>query len=102
MYDHYLEGADREAMATIFRTGAGERYNGKDTRLFYGGAPLVAGPERAADGIEAIAGDGLIDGILFCFPDFIEGLKLFGEAVMPILRRRGLIADDSAGVALPR
>lgn len=101
MYDHYLEGADREAMAQIFKTGAGERYDAKDTRLFYGGAPVVAGPERAADAIEQIAADGLIDGILFCFPDFIEGLTLFGESVMPILRRRGLVNDIPSNVTSP-
>jgi pyrimidine oxygenase len=96
MYDHYLAGADRQAIDTIFRTGAGEKYEGTDTRLFYGGAPVVAGPERTADAIEELAGAGGIDGILFCFPDFIEGLTLFGEAVMPILRRRGLVADAPA------
>lgn len=101
MYDHYLAGADREAMDTIFKTGAGEQYDVKDTRLFYGGAPVVAGPERAADALEAIAEDGLIDGVLLCFPDFIEGLTLFGETVMPILRRRGLVADVPADAGLP-
>jgi pyrimidine oxygenase len=101
MYDHYLAGADRVAIDTIFRTGAGEKYEGPDTRLFYGGAPVVGGPEHAADAIEEIAGDGGIDGILFCFPDFIEGLTLFGEHVMPILRRRGLVADVPPSVGSP-
>ena len=99
MYDDYLAGADHESINTIFgKTGLGEKYQGADTRLFYGGAPIVAGPERAADAINELAGDGMIDGILFVFPDFVEGLTRFGESVMPILRRRGLVSDIRAVV----
>jgi pyrimidine oxygenase len=91
LYDHYLAGIDREAVATIYRTGAGGDYDEQDRRLFYGGSPVVAGPERAADAIEAIANLGSVDGLLFTFHDFVEALTLFGELVMPILRRRGLV-----------
>jgi pyrimidine oxygenase len=94
MFDHYSAGADREALASIYRTGAGEAHDG--TRLFYGGAPLVAGPERTADVIEELTVEAGFDGILFTFPDFIESLTLFGDLVMPILRKRGLVTEKTA------
>jgi hypothetical protein len=40
--------------------------------------------------IEELAVDGDLDGFLFIFPDFVEGLKSFDEQVMPLLRRRGI------------
>jgi hypothetical protein len=40
--------------------------------------------------IEELAVDGDLDGFLFIFPDFVEGLKSFDEQVMPLLRKRGL------------
>jgi len=92
MFDRYVEGADIEAIQQVWHTGAGEKsYDPKSLRLFYGGAPVVGGPEKAADKIEQLLVDCEIDGILLCFPDFIEGLELFGAGVMPILRKRGLV-----------
>ena len=52
--------------------------------------PLVAGPERVADVIEDLAVNGDFDGILYTFPDFIDGLERFDDLVMPLLKRRGL------------
>jgi len=95
IYDHYQAGADLEAIASVYgkrRDGNSERFAHEDTRLFYGGLPFVGGPESAAAMIEELAVDGRLDGMMFVFPDFIDGLGRFGEAVMPILRRRGLIA----------
>ncbi len=94
-------GAHQEAISNIHRlrsrdkrgaqaTGVQERFESEDTRLFYGGLPLVGGPELVADTIEELAVDGAVDGVLFVFPDFIDGLTRFGEQVMPILRKRGL------------
>jgi len=42
--------------------------------------------------VEELAVDGQVDGVMFVFPDFIEGLTRFGEQVMPLLRQRGLSA----------
>jgi pyrimidine oxygenase len=95
MYDHYQDGADVEAIASVYGKRSGsdvERFKSKETRLFYGGLPFVGGPESAAAMIEELAVDGQVDGIMFVFPDFIDGLNRFNEGVMPILRRRGLVA----------
>ena len=40
--------------------------------------------------IEELAIDGDLDGFLFIFPDFVEGLAKFDAQVMPLLRKRGL------------
>jgi alkanesulfonate monooxygenase SsuD/methylene tetrahydromethanopterin reductase-like flavin-dependent oxidoreductase (luciferase family) len=63
----------------------------KDMRLFYGGIPLVGGAERVAELIEEHAVGGEIDGMLFVFPEFVNALERFGETVMPLLRKRGLV-----------
>ena len=109
MFDHYQAGADLEAIASIYEKRAGtkpadrisilkDRFEGQDTRLFYGGLPFVAGPERTAAMIEELAVEGEVDGVMFVFPDFIQGLTRFGEQVMPLLARRGLALDAVAGI----
>ena len=67
-----------------------DRFESNLNRLFYAGIPFVGGPERVADMIESLAVDGDLDGFLFIFPDFVEGLHRFDEQVMQILRKRGL------------
>jgi pyrimidine oxygenase len=107
-FDHYADGADLAAIESVYRKRVAgkpetkaatfrDRYEGKDSRLFYAGFPFVGGPERIADMIEELAVEGEVDGCLCVFPDFVDGLERFGAQVMPILRRRGLIAD----VAVP-
>jgi pyrimidine oxygenase len=100
MLDYYRQGADMGAIENIYRLRAGdkgdvrkENYRNRfetDLRLFYGGVPFVGGPESVANRIEELAVDGDVDGIMFIFPDFIQGVKRFGEQVMPLLRVRGL------------
>jgi pyrimidine oxygenase len=98
---HYEAGADREAIENIYRLRARgradnridsyeKRFESADSRLFYAGVPFVGGPERVADHIETLAIDGDLDGFLFIFPDFVDGLQRFSDQVMPLLRKRGL------------
>ena len=98
---HYQDGADHEAIDNIYRLRVREkderrteelrnRFQSNLNRLFYAGIPFVGGPERVADMIEELAMDGDLDGFLFIFPDFVEGLLKFDAQVMPLLRQRGL------------
>jgi pyrimidine oxygenase len=98
---HYESGADQQAIENIYRLRNRDkvdtrsdsyqnRFESVDNRLFYAGVPFVGGPERVADRLEELAIDGDLDGFLFIFPDFIEGIKRFSEQVMPLLRKRGL------------
>lgn len=104
MLDYYHAGADEDAIESVYRKRTAgkpddegsrkrlERYSSKDMRLFYGGIPVVGGPETIATAIEEHTAAGNVDGVMFIFPDFIDGLTRFGETVMPILRRRGVVA----------
>jgi pyrimidine oxygenase len=103
IYDHYRDGADLEAIASVYgkRAGSAERYADERARLFYGGVPFIGGPESVAAMIEELSLEGKLDGMMFVFPDFIEGLSRFGENVMPLLRRRGIIAASEPRAASP-
>lgn len=104
--EHYQAGADEAAIASIYEKRAGtkaedritilrDRFEHDNTRIFYGGLPFVAGPERIATMIEELVVGGDVDGVMFVFPDFIEGLKRFDQGVMPLLRKRGLTPNLS-------
>jgi pyrimidine oxygenase len=97
---HYQSGADLDAIGNIYQLRSSSKADARladhkerfesDLRLFYGGVPFVGGPERVADRLEELAVDGNVDGFLFIFADFIDGLARFGDQVMPLLRQRGL------------
>jgi alkanesulfonate monooxygenase SsuD/methylene tetrahydromethanopterin reductase-like flavin-dependent oxidoreductase (luciferase family) len=46
--------------------------------------------------VEELAVDGQVDGVMFVFPDFVDGLTRFGDQVMPLLRQRGLVGAAPA------
>lgn len=82
--------------------GRSEEYMQK-TRLRVaaaGGSQLLVGTEQyIADGLEKLADLG-IDGCLFAWNEFTDGLKRFNEGVMPLLEQRGLRAPfDPAEIA---
>lgn len=114
MLRHYKEGADLDAIESIYRKRTvgkpaddegvrkrRDRYNSPEMRLFYGGIQFIGGPERIATMIEEHAAAGNVDGVMFVFPDFIEGLTRFGELVMPVLRRRGVVSAVEAAAPSP-
>jgi pyrimidine oxygenase len=95
----FRQGAAHESIANVYDPAfKGDRAaRGKellDQRfprpLFYHAFPLIGGPERIADFIEDMATNGTFDGILFSFPDYMEGLRKFNTQVSPLLRGRGL------------
>jgi pyrimidine oxygenase len=107
---HYQDGADEAAIASIYEKRSEskkkehkailqERFEQDKTRIFYGGLPFVAGPERTADMIEELVVGGDIDGVMFTFPDFVAGATRFGDTVMPLLRKRGLVPTQTASAA---
>ncbi|HEX6512527.1 MAG TPA: LLM class flavin-dependent oxidoreductase [Chloroflexota bacterium] len=94
------EGADYEAISNVYDVLAyeGDKVaRGKELleqrfprTLFYHAFPLIGGPRLIADFIEDMAVNGDFDGMLFSFPDYIEGLTQFDRHVMPLLKERGL------------
>jgi pyrimidine oxygenase len=96
---YYQDGADTEALENI------ASYYGRQTResakqqierlrraVSFAGRVTPGSPSTVADTIEDLVVDGGIDSIQVLFPDYIEGLKAFDAEVMPLLRRRELIA----------
>jgi pyrimidine oxygenase len=111
LFEHYQAGADEEAIESIYKKRAGkkqedritilrDRFEHDRTRIFYGGLPFVAGPERTAEMIEELVVGGDIDGVMFTFPDFRLGIKRFGESVMPLLKKRGLVPRERVEAAV--
>ena len=94
--------AASQAAGVCPRTGRKwrDRFEQDRTRIFYGGLPFVAGPERTAEMIEELVVGGDIDGVMFTFPDFRLGIQRFGEAVMPLLKQRGLVPREMAKAAV--
>ena len=110
-FAHYKAGADLAAIENIYhlraddkkgvrKEGLQQRYASDDVRIFYGGVPVIGGPEKVAAVIEELAIDGNVDGIMFVFPDFVAGLRRFGELVLPLLKRRGLTLRDPASLGM--
>ena len=56
-----------------------------------GGTMLVGTADAIADQLEALVGAG-IDGVLFTWVDFADGLQRFASEVLPKLEQRGLRA----------
>jgi pyrimidine oxygenase len=97
--EHIREGADLEAIANVYdhnypgdRRARGQEILEKNfpRSVVYHAFPLIGGPERVADFIEDMAVNGDFDGMLYSFPDFIDGLQRFDDLVMPLLEKRGL------------
>jgi alkanesulfonate monooxygenase SsuD/methylene tetrahydromethanopterin reductase-like flavin-dependent oxidoreductase (luciferase family) len=63
-------------MAEAFVTGAGHH-------------PLIGTPEEVAEQLVAVHDVG-VEGWLLTFPDYLEGLRAFGEEVLPLLEAEGI------------
>jgi pyrimidine oxygenase len=48
----------------------------------------VGSPQTIAGRLKDILGGGELDGLMLIFPDYIEGVPLFAEQVMPAIRAR--------------
>jgi pyrimidine oxygenase len=111
IFEHYKAGADLPAIENIYhlraddkkgvrKEGLQQRYAASDVRIFYGGVPLIGGPEKVAALIEELAVEGDVDGIMFVFPDFVEGLRRFDALVLPLLKKRGLSLRGPASLGM--
>jgi pyrimidine oxygenase len=47
----------------------------------------VGSPATCAARIEAVVAEAELDGLMLIFPDYVEGLKMFGADILPGLRR---------------
>jgi pyrimidine oxygenase len=112
IFAHYKAGADLAAIDNIYhlraddkkgvrKEGLQARYASDEVRIFYGGVPFIAGPEKVTAMLEELAVDGDVDGIMFVFPDFLDGLRRFDQLVSPLLTKRGLVFGGPERLAMP-
>ena len=60
---------------------------------------IVGSYEMVACKIDAIARSGNVEGILFSWPDWVDGIRRFGERVLPLLEcRRGWNPETMGGL----
>jgi pyrimidine oxygenase len=91
--DRLHSGADTEALDNIV-SAMSYRPSGVLVQdlarqfVFYGCQPLAGGPETIASIMAQVTHEGDLDGIMFCFPDFIEGLNSFHRDVTPLLETK--------------
>lgn len=100
MYDHIEAGLDLKAIANMMGSAAKDTNAGGSAQdLKAAGeamitkgqlsamSPMIVGsPETVARRIDEIVEATGIDGMLLSWPDFLPGLRAFGEQVMPQLR----------------
>ncbi len=61
----------------------------EEANMAFMGFPAIVGSyETVARKIDALAADPNVEGILFSWPDWVSGIRRFGERVMPLLACR--------------
>ena len=69
-------GADADLLAGDVETG---------NMVFMNVPVLIGSYETVARKIDSIAKDRNIEGMLFCWPDWVAGIRTFGERVLPLI-----------------
>jgi len=78
---------DTNVGGTSDRMKAGLSLTLEQGNMAFMGIPLIHGsPETVATKIDEIAAETGADGLLFSWPDFVGGIRDFGEKVMPRLK----------------
>ncbi len=61
----------------------------EEANMAFMGFPAIVGSyETVAQKIDALAADPNVEGILFSWPDWVSGIRRFGERVLPLLECR--------------
>lgn len=77
---------DTNTGGTSERSKTGLARSIEDGNLAFMGMPVIYGsPATVALRIKEIADETGVDGMLFSWPDFVPGVRLFGEKVLPFL-----------------
>ena len=99
--ERIVAGADQGAIANIMASAAMDTNVGgtadrmkealslpiEDGNIAFMSFPVIAGsPATVAARLDEIAAETGIDGMLFSWPDFVPGVRDFGEKVRPLMR----------------
>jgi pyrimidine oxygenase len=98
MVEDYREGVDVEAWGNIFNIytkdadGASSKTVLEQAKnsVFFGFLPVAGSPRTVAEILVDLVRDGELDGLLFTFPDYLDGLRRFDEQVRPIMVELGI------------
>lgn len=109
--DHIVAGADRGAISNILASAAMDTNVGgtadrmkealslpvEEGNIAFMSFPVVHGsPATVAARLDRIAEETGIDGMLFSWPDFVPGIRAFGECVRPLMRHGGVTDGRAA------
>ena len=93
--DHYREGLDEEALWGMMRAyGFLDREIGKENafvqkaRSGFMTPHMLGTPETVIEQLSEVFEVSGTDGLMLIFPDYLTGLPIFGEKVLPVLRER--------------
>jgi pyrimidine oxygenase len=95
MADRYIEGFDEGAWRGMMQAyGFLDNEIGKQNdftskaRSGFMSSHLIGSADTIARRLRELLGDGQLDGAMLIFPDYVEGVPLFAEQVMPAIRAR--------------
>jgi pyrimidine oxygenase len=93
--DHYSAGLDEEALKGMMRAyGFLDNEMGKEnvfvqkSRSGFMASHIVGAPDTITERLSEIFEKTSLDGLMLIFPDYLTGLPIFGEKVLPVLRER--------------
>lgn len=93
IFQHFIDGADKESYNGLQNARNNDK-EGSTTGKLLGDiflAPtLVGSPETIANYAEHLEKNTDVDGLIFTFPDFIDGMNYLEEKILPLLDEKGL------------
>lgn len=91
LYQSYIDGADISGLEGILHAASNDKKGSTANNLIkdiFIVPPIVGSPGTIVDFLESLS--DAVDGVLFTFPDFREGMQYFGENILPLMVERGL------------
>lgn len=93
IFQYFIDGTDSDSFNGLQDARSNDKAGSTTEKLLgdiYLAPTLVGSPETIADTIEHLSNETDVDGLIFTFPDFIEGMKYFEAKILPLLDERGL------------
>lgn len=90
---HIIYGTDHESFSGLQTARSNDKDGSTATKIMgdvYLVPPIVGSPTTVVNFIQNLSDHTDLDGLLFTFPDFIEGMKYFERKILPLLHERGL------------
>ncbi len=90
LVEHYREGADMGAIINMLKSWGlpPERLSAvAESQGPFMTQTVVGSPATCREKVEQFIHDAELDGLMLIFPDYVEGLKMFGSEILPRLNR---------------